>query len=256
MQVKRFLKIGILLILFFQTACAHTGALSPTATGTTKTGDDPSVETELEPEEVSEEKSIADPLESWNRLVFTFNDRLYFWVMKPVARGYNVAVPKGVRVSVRNFFSNLSMPVRFVNAFLQVKIKSAAIELARFGVNTTFGLAGLFDVAKKSFNLESQEKDLGLTLGSYGIGEGLYVVWPFVGPSSLRDTVGTVGDGFLSPVNYISPAEDAFAINAYEYFNDTSLHIGEYEDLKESAVDPYTAVKDAYVQHRRYLIKK
>ena len=254
--IFRYLEIGILLILFFQTACAHTDALSQATTDTPETTGNPSVESEVKSVDVSEEKSVADPLEPWNRLVFAFNDRLYFWVMKPIAQGYNAVVPGGVRVSIRNFFNNISMPVRFANAFLQMKIKSAAIELARFGVNTTFGLAGLFDVAKKSFNLESQEKDLGMTLGSYGIGEGLYIVWPFIGPSSLRDTVGTVGDGFLSPVNYIRPAKDAFAINAYEHFNDTSLHIGDYEGLKESAIDPYTAVKDAYVQHRRFLIQK
>lgn len=223
---------------------------------TKKIKGNPPVESEVEPDEVFEEKSVADPLESWNRIVFTFNDRLYFWVMRPAARGYNAVVPHGARVSVHNFFSNLSMPMRFVNAFLQVKIESAAIELARFVLNSTFGLAGLFDVAKKSFCLESQEEDLGSTLGFYGIGEGIYVVWPFLGPSSLRDTVGTVGDGILSPVNYISPAEDAFAINSYEYFNDTTLHLGEYEDLKESAIDPYTAVKNAYIQQRRYLIRK
>ena len=254
-RIKRFHKIGIFLILFLQMACAHTGALSSTGDAK-KTGDDPIVESEIEPDEVFEEKSVADPLEPWNRIVFTFNDRLYYWVMKPAARGYNAVVPQGARVSVRNFFNNLSMPVRFVNASLQLKIESAAIELARFAVNTTLGLAGFFDVAKKSFCLESQEEDLGMTLSFYGIGEGIYFVWPFLGPLSLRDTVGTVGDGFLSPVNYISPAEDAFAVNSYEYFNGTSLHIGEYEDLKESAIDPYTAVKDAYIQQRRYLIGK
>jgi phospholipid-binding lipoprotein MlaA len=255
LKVKRFLKVVILLLLFLQAACAHTGALSSTG-DTKKTRDDTPVESEVKPDEVFEEKSVADPFEPWNRIVFTFNDRLYYWVMKPAAKGYNAVVPQGARVSVRNFFNNLSMPVRFVNASLQLKIESAAIELARFAVNTTLGLAGFFDVAKKSFCLESQEEDLGMTLSFYGIGEGIYFVWPFLGPLSLRDTVGTIGDGFLSPVNYISPAEDAFAINSYEYFNNTTLHIGEYEDLKESAIDPYTAVKDAYIQQRRYLIGK
>jgi phospholipid-binding lipoprotein MlaA len=255
LKVKRFHNLVILLLLIFQAACAHTRALSSTG-DTRKTGDDTPVESEVKPDEVFEEKSVADPLEPWNRIVFTFNDRLYYWVMKPAAKGYNAVVPQGARVSVRNFFNNLSMPVRFVNASLQLKIESAAIELARFAVNTTLGLAGFFDVAKKSFCLESQEEDLGMTLSFYGIGEGIYFVWPFLGPLSLRDTVGTIGDGFLSPVNYISPAEDAFAINSYEYFNNTTLHIGEYEDLKESAIDPYTAVKDAYIQQRRYLIGK
>ena len=176
--------------------------------------------------------------------------------MKPVAKGYNAVVPEKVRTSVNNFFENIATPVWFVNALLQGKIESAGIELARFGINTTLGLAGLLDTAKKQFNLESQRKDTGLTLGFFGIGEGIYIVWPFLGPSSLRDTIGIVGDGFLFPVNYIKPFKDAVSINAYGYFNEVSLRIGDYENLKKSAIDPYIAVKDAYTQHRRYLIKK
>jgi phospholipid-binding lipoprotein MlaA len=254
--IKKFHGTLIVLILFLLTACAHTGAISSGSKDMAKTENDVSIENETGPEEFVEEKTISDPLEPWNRLVFTFNDRLYFWVMKPAAKGYNAVVPEVARTSVSNFFKNLTTPVRFVNALLQGKIQSAGIELARFGVNTTYGLAGLLDTAKKHFNLESQKKDLGLTLGFYGIGEGIYIIWPFLGPSSLRDTIGTVGDEFLTPVNYINPVEDALAVNSYEYFNGVSLHIGEYEDLKESAIDPYIAVKDSYIQHRRYLIKK
>jgi phospholipid-binding lipoprotein MlaA len=254
--IKKFHGALIVLILFLLTACAHTGAISSGSKDMAKTENDVSIENETGPEEFVEEKTISDPLEPWNRLVFTFNDRLYFWVMKPAAKGYNAVVPEVARTSVSNFFKNLTTPVRFVNALLQGKIQSAGIELARFGVNTTYGLAGLLDTAKKHFNLESQKKDLGLTLGFYGIGEGIYIIWPFLGPSSLRDTIGTVGDEFLTPVNYINPVEDALAVNSYEYFNGVSLHIGEYEDLKESAIDPYIAVKDSYIQHRRYLIKK
>lgn len=242
------------IVLFFWAVSAHAGTLPSPDENTLKAGDSPPAEAEAEPEFL-EAQSVADPLEPWNRMVFTFNDRLYFWVMKPAAKGYNTVVPEGVRISARNFFVNLSMPVRFVNASLQGKIKSAALELARFGVNTVFGIAGLFDIAKM-WKIESQEKDLGMTLGFYGIGDGLYIVWPFIGPSSLRDTIGSVGDGFLSPVNYINPAETAFAINAYEYFNNTSLQMGDYEILKESAIDPYIAVKDSYIQHRRYQINK
>jgi phospholipid-binding lipoprotein MlaA len=256
---KAIIKLGGalgILILFLLTACAHTGALSSGSEDTAKPDDNMSVENNTGAEKFAEEKTVPDPLEPWNRLVFTFNDRLYFWVMKPAAKGYNAVIPEAVRTSVSNFFKNLTTPVRFVNALLQGNIQSAGIELARFGINTTYGLAGLLDTAKKHFNLESQRKDTGLTLGFYGIGEGIYIVWPFLGPSSLRDTIGTVGDGFLSPVNYINPVEDAVAVDSYEYFNDVSLHIGDYEDLKESAIDPYIAVKDSYIQHRRYLFKK
>jgi phospholipid-binding lipoprotein MlaA len=210
---------------------------------------------EVELPELEEEKPVHDPLEPWNRLMFHFNDKLYFWVLKPAAKGYNAAVPDAVRSSVGNFFRNVTMPVRFVSSLLAGRVKAAGIELARFAINSTTGLGGLFDIAKQ-YHLERQESDLGLTFGRYGIGEGIYIVWPFLGPSSLRDTVGTVGDGFLDPVNYIKPERDAIAINAYDYFNYAALHIDEYEDLVESAVEPYVALRNAYIQHRRSLLKK
>jgi phospholipid-binding lipoprotein MlaA len=213
-------------------------------------------EIELEEVEEVEEVSIPDPLEPWNRMMYHFNDRMYFWILKPVAKGYNAIAPEEVRISVRNFFHNITMPVRFVNAFLQGKIKSAGNELARFGINSTLGIAGLFDVAKKEFNLESHEEDLGQTLGSYGVREGFYIVWPFLGPSSLRDSIGSLGDGFLTPINYLNEAEVVIGIHSYKYVNNTSLQIGEYEDMKEAAIEPYTAIKDAYVQYRRDKIKK
>ncbi len=203
-----------------------------------------------------EAPKISDPLEPWNRAMFTFNDKLYFWVLKPVAQGYNYVAPQPVRVAMRNLFSNAAAPVRFVNALLQLKFRVAGTELARFGLNTTFGLAGLFDVAEDQFNLYGQNEDLGQTLGSYGVGSGVYIVWPVFGPSSLRDTVGLVGDGFLNPLNYISPTAAMFGVRSYETVNKTSLSIGEYEDLKAAAVDPYVSVRDAYVQHRNYLIKE
>ena len=101
------------------------------------------------------------------------------------------------------------------------------------------------------FNISRHDEDLGQTLGTYGIGNGFYIVWPFIGPSSLRDTVGLVGDGFLTPVYYVNPWEASLGIEANDKINDTSLHIGDYEDLKESAVDPYVAIRDAYTQHRK-----
>lgn len=206
--------------------------------------------------EEGEGPKISDPLEPWNRMMFTFNDKLYFWVLKPVSQGYNYVAPQPVRVAVRNLFSNAAMPVRFVNSLLQLKFRAAGTELARFTLNTTFGLAGLFDVAEDQFDLTGQNEDLGQTLGSYGIGAGVYIVWPIFGPSSLRDTVGIAGDSFLNPLNYISPVEALFGVRTYETVNKTSLSIGEYEDMKAATVEPYTSVKDAYVQHRNYLIKE
>jgi phospholipid-binding lipoprotein MlaA len=207
-------------------------------------------------EEAVEDVTIADPIEPVNRVMFQINDKFYFWMLKPAAKGYNVVVPEPVRVSVRNFFRNVAMPVRFVNSLFQGKFKGAGTELARFGINTTIGLVGFFDVAKTRFDLHPQEEDLGQTLGFYGMGGLMYIVWPLLGPSTVRDTIGMAGDTFLNPVSYIDPFEAAFGVTAYEQLNRTSLELGTYEDLKEASVEPYVGVRDAYIQHRKGLINK
>ena len=208
-------------------------------------------------EEFEEAKPIADPLEPVNRFIFGFNDKFYFWLMKPVAQGYSFVVPEFVRVRVRNAFENIKMPIRFVNSLLQLKIKAAGIELARFLMNSTIGFGGLFDLASRNPNLPAQDADFGQTLGVYGFAEGFYIMLPLLGPSSVRDGIGRGGDIFLNPVNYITPFFwDAFAVDAYDMVNRTSLMIGDYEDLKASAVDPYTSLKNFYIEHRRSKIKQ
>jgi len=193
---------------------------------------------------------LADPLEPLNRALFVFNDKAYYWVMKPVAQGYAAIVPETARVSVRNFFRNITMPVRFVNNLLQGKIRNSGIELLRFLINTTTGIGGLFDPAKNDWHIEPRDEDLGQTLGKYGLGHGFYLVLPFLGPSSLRDTVGLAGDFFLNPVNYIDDDRVVIGAHVLNTENEVSLRIGEYEDLTKSALDPYVAVRDAYSQHR------
>jgi len=206
-------------------------------------------------EEVVE--TIADPLEPVNRAFFQFNDRFYFWILKPVASGYKAVVPEDARVGVRNFFSNVATPIRLVNCLLQAKFECSGKEALRFLVNSTFGLAGFLDTAKKEFHIEKQEKDLGTTLGFWGIRPAFYINWPILGPSSLRDTVGYVGDLFLDPTNYlITSIPINLAVKSYNQVNETSLTLGEYEDLKKAAIDPYIALKDAYHQYRQNKIKE
>jgi phospholipid-binding lipoprotein MlaA len=194
---------------------------------------------------------IADPLEPFNRAMYHFNDKLYFWVLKPVAQGYGKVVPEAARVGVNNFFANLGFPIRFVNCLLQANFEGAAEELGRFTVNTLWGVGGVLDPASsKDINLSKQDEDFGQTLGSYGLGQGFFINWPLFGPSSPRDTVGLVGDAFLTPFSYLSPWYAGAGTRAYDMVNDTSLKIGDYESLKEAAIDPYVAIRDAYVQYR------
>jgi len=210
----------------------------------------------LEPEEQA--GTIADPFEPINRAFFQFNDKLYFWFFKPIATGYKAIIPEDGRVGVRNFFSNATTPVRLVNCLLLGNVKCAGIETARFFLNTTIGFAGFFDSAKKGFNLEKQDKDFGQTLGVWGIGPAFYINWPVLGPSSLRDTVGYVGDLSLDLRTYL-PARLLIvdiASQVLDKVNETSLTLGEYESLKKAALDPYIAVREAYHQYRQNKIKK
>jgi phospholipid-binding lipoprotein MlaA len=206
---------------------------------------------------IKEEKvEIADPLEPLNRAVHQFNDKLYFWALKPVAQGYKAVVPEPARLSVKNFFSNLAFPARFLSCLLQADFSGAATETGRFTINTVWGIGGFLDPSSgKELDLQKQDTDLGQTLGVYGVGQGFYIVWPVLGPSSPRDSVSLAGDYFLYPVSYISPWYAGVGVKAYEEINATSLRIGDYEALKEAAIDPYVAIRDAYAQYRFKKVK-
>lgn len=193
---------------------------------------------------------VADPLAPWNRAMFQFNDKLYFWVLKPISIGYKTVIPTVARKGVRNFFHNLRTPPRLINALLQIKGKGAWSEFSRFIVNTTVGILGFWDPAEKYLSLEPCEEDLGQTLGFYGVGNGIYIVWPILGSSTLRDTFGKVGDSFLDPVTYIEPMEAALGVRGVELINETSLSIGDYESFKEDYYYPYEAFRNSYIQHR------
>jgi len=199
---------------------------------------------------------IADPIEPFNRAMYHFNDKLYFWALKPVAQGYKAVVPEPARISVKNFFFNLGFPVRFLSCLIQADFSGAASEFGRFGINTIWGIGGLLDPSSgKELDIQKQETDLGQTLGVYGLGHGFYIVWPILGPSSPRDSVDIAGDYFLYPVSYVYPWYAGIGIRSYEIVNSTSLRIGDYESLKEAAIDPYVAVRDAYIQYRLKKVK-
>lgn len=201
--------------------------------------------------------ALADPLEPLNRVFFVFNDRLYFWAIKPAAQAYAKVLPEPLRVAVRRFFHNARMPIRAVNCLLQGKVAGFGRELLRFFVNSTAGMLGFADVAESAWGLKAEEEDLGQTLGRLGLGPTFYIHWPFVGPSSLRDTLGTVGDGFLSPLNWIvQRPESNLGIRATDAVNRTSMTLGEYEALKRAALDPYVALRDAYHQNRQTRIQE
>jgi len=192
-----------------------------------------------------------DPYESWNRRVFTFNETIDRWVLKPVAQTYRTITPGVVDRSVTNFFNNLTEVRNFINSLLQLKGESAVVAAGRFTYNTVFGLGGLFDVAT-AFDLPERPEDFGQTLGYWGAGSGPYLMLPFLGPSTPRHFTGFATDGFVFP----SPWD---AAESPEVYYARALQIVDRRaDLIPAegfiSGDSYTFVRNAFLQRREFLI--
>jgi phospholipid-binding lipoprotein MlaA len=214
----------------------------------------------LNAEEKEEEaQKISDPLRPFNKAMYQFNDKLYFWLLKPVTRVYSYVAPEPCRMLFSNFFDNLKAPARFVNNLFQLRMKDAGNEFVRFVFNSTAGLGGLADASRELLHIQKTSADFGQTLGRYGIGHGFYLVLPVLGASSLRDGIGLAVDGAMYPITYLSftiPFEASAGIYAFETVNYTSFHIGDYEAFKEAAIDPYVSMRDAYFQNRKKTVGK
>lgn len=207
-------------------------------------------------DESQEFATIADPLEPFNRAMFYLNDKLYFWILKPISQGYRAITPQAVRLGVKNFFFNLATPIRMANCILQGKGRAAAAEFSSFLINSSFGVLGFGDLTKDYPELNPDPEDLGQTLATYGIGDGFYIHWPILGDATLRDTFGRVGDAFLDPINQIEPLETSIAVSAFSKINNISFRIGDLEAMKKATLDPYEASRNFYIQSRKARIKK
>jgi phospholipid-binding lipoprotein MlaA len=195
---------------------------------------------------------VADPLEGWNRIMFSFNDVFYKYLARPLSKGYEFIIPSPVRTGVHNFFHNITFPIRFISCLLQFKGKQAGYEFSKFIINTTFGIGGILDVGK---NIDPDppfdDEDFGQTLGVWNFGEGFYIVWPFLGPSSLRDTFGLAGDFFMNPVIYLKSEETKTILGAVSTLDGMGDSLDAYDAMRKNAIEPYVAVRDAYIQFRR-----
>lgn len=206
--------------------------------------------------DIPETPPARDPLRVYNRFMFKVNDKAYTWVLKPVAKGYRWVLPEPVRASVQKCAHNLGFPVRFINSGLQGNFKGAGVELVRFGINSTVGILGLFDPAASTCGLRPSDEDFGQTLGRYGVGPGWPLVLPLLGQTNLRDALGMVPDYFLHPFSYIEPTETSLAVQGIEKENYISLHMDEYDAVREDAFDLYTFMRDAYRQKREAEIEE
>lgn len=203
-------------------------------------------------------ETIADPLEGWNRFWFGFNNVFYLRIVEPVYHGYVAVTPHQLRNGMKNFFFNLCFPVRFVNNILQFRFMEAGVEFGRFVINTTasLGFANAARDKKTIVPVDPGGEDFGQTLGRWGIGHGFYIVWPVIGPSSPRDTLGRIGDLFADPLFYVTPWELAAGAELYLRFNDVGDMLPLYEDMNRAAVDPYIAMRQAYVNFRRVQVAR
>jgi phospholipid-binding lipoprotein MlaA len=209
---------------------------------------------EFEEEEVPD--TIPDPFRSVNYALFKVNDKLYVLFFRPIAVGYKAVMPERVRVGMKNMIENVLFPVRFVNCLLQGKVEGAFSEMGRFLLNTFCGGLGFVDVATEGGAFKRYDEDFGQTLGVYGAGPGFYIFWPVVGPSSPRDTIGLVGDYLLTPLTYIPTTVTLIGVLAFWQINDLSLKVDEYDAFMRAAIDPYSAMKNAYYQNRKAKIKE
>jgi phospholipid-binding lipoprotein MlaA len=209
---------------------------------------------EFEEEEVP--ATIPDPFKPVNQVLFKVNDKLYVFFFRPVALGYKAVVPDRVRVGMKNMFENFTFPVRFVNCLLQGKVEGAFSEMGRFLLNTVFGVAGFVDVASEGGVFKRHDEDLDQTLGVYGLGQGFYIFWPVLGPSSARGTVGMAGDYFLNPLVYIETTGVLIGVVVFWQINNLSLRVDEYDAFRKAALDPYAAMRNAYYQNRKAKIKE
>ncbi len=196
----------------------------------------------------------TDPLEPMNRSIYNFNDAVDNAVLKPVATGYKNVVPSPVRQGVTNFFSNIGDVWSMINHALQFEIANAGKTAARLGINTIFGIAGLFDLATDA-GIDPPKADLGQTLGKWGIPSGPYVVIPILGPSSVRDGAGTVTATYYDPVNRVSDNATRNVLTGTRIVDIRTQLLNATDAVDAIALDKYSFIRDVYLKRRQNMIK-
>lgn len=198
---------------------------------------------------------IRDPLEGWNRGVFKFNEVVDKAVMRPIAKGYVFIVPEYGRQRVSNVVTNLGEPVNMLNGFLQGSPDRGFTSLWRFILNSTLGVAGIFDFAGYNLGLTHKDEDFGQTMGVYGVDSGPYIVLPLLGPSSGRDFFGRIVDVLTNPFNYVESDEFVYGRIAVTAVDARARNLELMDEIYRNSVDPYATIRSAYAQRRAALIR-
>ncbi len=224
-HLRTVFRLGVVALVLFMTGCATT----------------------------NQSAGVSDPLEGYNRAMYKFNDAVDTAVLKPVAKGYDAVVPDPISQGVSNFFSNLNDITVIINDLFQGKFYQAYRDTHRFVLNTTVGVAGIFDVASLSGFTKNNE-DFGQTLGVWGAEPGAYIVLPFFGPRNVRDTFGLVGDMFTDPVMYVEGDDARLALVGTRVVDTRANLLKAEKVLDQAATDEYSYVRDAYMSRRQYLV--
>ncbi|HVC01721.1 MAG TPA: VacJ family lipoprotein [Steroidobacteraceae bacterium] len=197
-------------------------------------------------------RSRQDPFERWNRGVYNFNDVLDRHVAKPVARTYVRVVPHPVRTGVSNFFANLDTPTVMINDALQGQFRSAANDLGRFLLDSTVGLGGLLDPATQ-IGMDRNDADFGETLGVWGMHPGPFLELPLLGPSDMRDGPARVVDAYTNPAKYVTNTDVTYGLLGLDLVK-TRASLLPLDATLKNAFDPYAFIRNAFLQHRAYMI--
>lgn len=222
-------------------------------------GDDVAMAQVRAPEPAAEPIEVEeyDPWEPFNEKMFEFNRNLDRYVLKPVAKAYNVIMPEPFQLMISNGFDNISFVPRFVNSALQGKWGGAGREVSRFLINSTAGIGGLFDPAKDYWGIQKSREDFGQTLGVWGMNPGPYLILPFLEPLTVRDGVGKFVDTFMDPLSYYLPLFwDRLGMKVGDIVNERALNLDLYQGFEESVIDMYSAVRHGYLQRRERLIRE
>lgn len=212
-----------------------------------------------------ENDNIKDPLEKYNRKIYVFNDTFDKYFFKHVAKTYRIIIPKKARNSIRNFLQNIFKPVSIANSVAQGKFENALATFSSFLINSTVGIGGIFDVSGIK-GIKYNEEDFGQTLGHYDVGSGLYLMVPFLGPSTARDLSGKLVDTTINPIgfNYLKVGGDdnllddeyRFGIAALSAIDSRENLLDILDDIQKESFDPYVTIRSAYLQRRISEIKK
>ena len=251
MPLRAFLPVLLLSLLLPLGACANRQD-SPAPSAPATVGQNEAAQ-DFDFDDYDEQTEPSDPLGSWNRVWFSFNDKVMRYVLDPAYRGYSRIVPEKVRGGISNFRENLKAPVRFVNHLLQGEFAQAGVELGRFIVNisTSLGLADVASQSKPLYPYYPQFATFSHTLGTWGVPEGPFVVWPFFGPYTLRGSAGDLTDIFFAPQTYYLDWEVSVPVTAGLMFNDFGRTYKAYTQLTDTALEPYSAVRNAWMSLSR-----